>query len=130
MKEWIFSPSSSELAASLSKNIGLSPIVASLLVKRGVTTPDDIESFINPKLKNFKDPFDIPNIKKGAERIVQAKQNNEKVVVYGDYDVDGVSGTSLLVETLNHLKINSAFYIPHRYGEGYSLNIEAIRKRI
>ncbi|MBU0502742.1 MAG: single-stranded-DNA-specific exonuclease RecJ, partial [Candidatus Margulisbacteria bacterium] len=74
------------------------------------------------------DPKDIPGLVKAAERVLLAKKNNEKVVVFGDYDVDGVTATSIMVETLKFLGINTSYHIPHRHQEGYGLSIPAIEK--
>ncbi|OGC08176.1 single-stranded-DNA-specific exonuclease RecJ [candidate division WOR-1 bacterium RIFOXYD2_FULL_36_8] len=128
MKRWNFFPQEAETSYILSKELNVSPILAQILINRKITDSQNAMEFLSPTLMNLKDPFDIPNIKKGVERVVLAKTRGEKVVVYGDYDVDGVTGTAILIETLKHIGITPSYYIPHRYEEGYSLNINAIKK--
>ncbi len=115
MKKWIIKPSPDPAL----------PLLHGILKNRGIA---DAEAFLNPKLSHLRDPFEIPNIKKAAERVLLAKERGEKVLVYGDYDVDGVTGTAILVQTLKLLGIETSYYIPHRYGEGYSLSLESVRK--
>src|SRR3989339_105856 len=103
---------------------GLS-ILEQILKNRGIT---ETASFLNPRLANLKDPFDIPNIEKAAEQVLLAIGKNRKILVYGDYDVDGVTGTAILLETLQYLGATAGHYIPSRYGEGYSMNLEAVKK--
>ncbi|OGC24918.1 single-stranded-DNA-specific exonuclease RecJ [candidate division WOR-1 bacterium RIFOXYB2_FULL_42_35] len=116
------------LAEKLSQSLSVSLIIAQVLLNRGVKTLPEAEVFLKPTLKNLRNPFEIPNIVKAAERVLLAKEKGEKVLIYGDYDVDGVTGTTILVQTLRHLGIEVAYYIPDRYGEGYSLSIEAVKK--
>ncbi|MFA5113644.1 MAG: single-stranded-DNA-specific exonuclease RecJ [Candidatus Margulisiibacteriota bacterium] len=104
------------------------PLLDRILASRGIITPDDREKFLNPKLAQLRDPLEIPNIQAAAHRIMQAKERGEKTVVYGDYDVDGVTGTAILISTLKHLGLSVTYYIPHRYGEGYSLSPESVKK--
>jgi single-stranded-DNA-specific exonuclease len=105
-----------------------SPLLERILTSRGVITPAQRESFLNPKLAQLRDPLDIPNIKAAALRVLQAKERGEKVVVYGDYDVDGVTGTAIVLSVLRHLGMSPTYYIPNRYGEGYSLSPESVNK--
>lgn len=115
MKKWI-----------INQNLDLGlPLLYNILRNRGVA---DVDAFLNPKLSNLRDPFEIPDIQKAAGRVLLAKERGEKVLVYGDYDVDGVTGTAILVHTLRFLGIDTSYYIPHRYGEGYSLSFESVRK--
>lgn len=128
MRNWTFSPDDKELAAVVSRALNLSPLLGRVLVKRGFGAPAAAENFINPRLASLRDPFEIPNIEKAARRVLLAKERSEKVTVYGDYDVDGVTGTAILVQAFNHLGIKTDYYIPHRYGEGYSLSTESVKK--
>jgi single-stranded-DNA-specific exonuclease len=105
-----------------------SPLLERILTSRGIITPAERESFLNPKLAQLRDPKEIPNIEAAATIVLKAKEKGEKVVVYGDYDVDGVTGTAILVSTLKYLGIGVTYYIPHRYGEGYSLSLESVKK--
>ncbi|MBI5701366.1 single-stranded-DNA-specific exonuclease RecJ [Candidatus Saganbacteria bacterium] len=128
MKKWELYPQDPTHSSDLSKELKVSQVIAQIILNRGIKDPKEAQAFIAPRLSNLTDPFGLPDVKKAAERIVQAKKNGEKIAVYGDYDVDGVTGTSILYETLNHLGLNATYYIPARYGEGYSLNIDAVKK--
>ncbi|MFA4844507.1 MAG: single-stranded-DNA-specific exonuclease RecJ [Candidatus Margulisiibacteriota bacterium] len=128
MKKWLLHKVPPAEVERLSTALKVSPLVASILVNRGLGDLARAELFLNPKLAQLRDPFEIPNIKTGAERVLLAKERGEKVLIYGDYDVDGVTGTAILVHTCKFLGLDVAHYIPHRYGEGYSLSLESVRK--
>jgi len=121
-------PERVEEASKLSAALNLPLLLSKVLLNRGITDPDAAEKFLNPKLNSLKDPFDIPNIPAAAKRVLLAKERGEKIMVYGDYDVDGVTGTAILVETLKFISAEVSYYIPHRYGEGYSLSLESVKK--
>jgi len=125
---WQIKEPQAGLASLLASQLKISPMTAALLINRGITNLESAEAFLNPKLAHLCDPMQIPDMEKAARRALQAKERGEKVVVYGDYDVDGVTGTTILVLALRFLGIEASYYIPHRYGEGYSLSIEAINK--
>jgi len=102
--------------------------MARILANRGILDATSAMSFLSPRLSDLNDPATLPDIDKAVERIHQAALNNQKVVIYGDYDVDGTSGTAILVQFLNLLNMNVGYYIPHRIREGYGLNANAIRR--
>lgn len=115
-------PAASELAGTLK----ISPLVAQIMLNRGVREAQDCRDFLRPNLKCLHDPFLIPNLRKGAERIAKAIRDKQKIVIYGDYDVDGITATSILWHAIKTLGGTGEFYIPHRIEEGYGLNSEAI----
>jgi single-stranded-DNA-specific exonuclease len=117
-------PASHELAGRLKT----SPLVAQILLNRGVREMKDCEDFLRPSLKCLHDPFLIPNLRKAGERIAQAIRDKQKIVIYGDYDVDGITATSILWHAIRVLGGSAEFYIPHRIDEGYGLNAEALRQ--
>jgi single-stranded-DNA-specific exonuclease len=117
-----------ELAQSLSRQLNLSPLTTQVLINRGISDLAAAEKFLNPRLSHLRSPMEIPNVEKAGKRVLEAKAKGEKVLIFGDYDVDGVTGTAILLQTLKHLGINATYYIPNRYGEGYSLSVEAIKK--
>lgn len=127
MKAWQFCQPDPLNSLELSRQLKISPLLAQMLINRGITGVKESQVFLSPRLMNLSDPFLLPNIKKAAERVIRALERGEKVAIYGDYDVDGVTGTSILIETLRHIGLDPSYYIPHRYGEGYSLNIEAVK---
>lgn len=128
MKQWLIYPERKEECLKLSSAFRLSALPAKVLLNRGISSAADAESFLSPKLSFLKDPLDIPNIEAAAGRVLLAKERGEKMLVYGDYDVDGVTGTAILVQTLRFIGIDASYYIPHRYGEGYSLSLDSVKK--
>ncbi|HUU70602.1 MAG TPA: single-stranded-DNA-specific exonuclease RecJ [Planctomycetota bacterium] len=102
--------------------------MANILVNRGIVDEKAASLFLNPQLRDLLNPFLLPDIDKAAERIRQAALANQKVVVYGDYDVDGTAGVALLVQFFKLLNMDVSYYVPHRIKEGYGLNVNAIRQ--
>ena len=104
--------------------------MAQCLVNRGVTSKAEVSEFLNPRLKLLADPFLIPNMDAAIERLWKARENNERLLIYGDYDVDGVSSTALLTEMLTELGWTVQPYLPGRFDDGYGLSAEALEKCI
>ena len=116
-----------ELKASvLSESIGISSVVTRILVERGITEVEKAEEFLRPRLAQLEDPFAIKNLKFAAIRVEKAVEQNESVVVFGDYDVDGVTSTTQMVNMLRKLELTPKFCVPRRLDEGYGLSREAI----
>jgi len=127
-KRWQISRQEKEAAQEISKASKISTTLAQVLINRGLSGISEIDAFITPKLNFLSNPYDIPGMEKAAQRVLSAKERGERVAVYGDYDVDGVTGTAILLLTLKDLGIDATYYIPHRYSEGYGLNNRAIKK--
>lgn len=104
----------------------INPIVLEILESRGFSSSNDIEEFISEKPKLTYDPFLLYQMKEGVDFILSAVENNESICIYGDYDVDGITGTALLYNFLTKLTDNVSYYIPSRFEEGYGLNKDAI----
>ena len=104
--------------------------MAQCLVNRGVARKVEVSEFLNPKLKLLADPFLIPNMDAAVERLWKTRENNERLLIYGDYDVDGVSSTALLTEMLTELGWTVQPYLPGRFDDGYGLSAEALEKCI
>ena len=102
--------------------------MAQCLVNRGVTSKAEVSEFLNPRLKLLADPFLIPNMDAAIERLWKARENNERLLIYGDYDVDGVSSTALLVEVLTELGWTVKPYLPGRFDDGYGLSEVSLEK--
>ena len=102
--------------------------MAQCLVNRGVTNKAEVSEFLNPRLKLLADPFLIPNMDAAIERLWKARENNERLLIYGDYDVDGVSSTALLVEVLTELGWTVEPYLPGRFDDGYGLSEVSLEK--
>ena len=113
--------------ASLQRAAGVPDVVAQLLICRGITDPAKARSFLDPKLSDLYDPETLPGCREAAQRIHAAVQAKQRIVIYGDYDVDGMSGTAVLYLCLKLLGAEVSYYVPHRVDEGYGLNCEAVR---
>lgn len=110
-------------------SIEISPILRSLLARRGVTSDDSIHDFLNPDFeKTCYDPLLFPGVKLAVKRIASARRRREKVVIYGDYDIDGMTATVVLWESLNRFGLQVETYTPDRFTEGYGLNKGAVQK--
>jgi len=115
-------------ASSLARKLGVSKLLASLLMHRNITSTDSARSFLFPKLGVLRDPFLLKDMDSATELIKSFIDKKKKITIYGDYDADGITATSLLYDFFSHLKIPISFYIPHRLKEGYSLNETAVRE--
>ncbi len=111
----------------LSEKMKISPEIGQILKNRGINNKDDAEIFINPSLEYLRDPFLMKDVKKAVERIEYAIENNQNIWIYGDYDVDGVSSTSILCIYFDSIGYPVKYYIPNRLEEGYGINEDAIR---
>lgn len=111
----------------LINDLHVPPLVASLLVKRGLDTVEAAEQFLHIDKKEYYDPFLLSGMEETVERIHRAIKNEEKILVFGDYDADGVSSTTVMVYALQQLKANFDYYIPNRFTEGYGPNEKAFR---
>ncbi len=116
---------STGVAAALAAALGVSPLLAQCLVNRGLVGPDQAARFLRPRLKDLADPLLLPNMAAAVQGLLLARQRGEAVVIFGDYDVDGVTSTALLLQTLGALGWNVNYYLPHRMDEGYGLSREA-----
>jgi single-stranded-DNA-specific exonuclease len=125
-KKWVLPPPA-PAAEQLARDLRIPPLVASLLAVRGMTTPESANAFLNPQFKDLHAPALLPHMHPAADRIVQAVRDHEKITLYGDYDVDGITGTTMLWHTLKAAGADVHYYIPHRVAEGYGLNTEAVQ---
>ncbi len=124
--KWRLKASQPGIEQVLVRESGLSPLVARLLVNRGITTPVQSVSFLKPSLQDLHDPFLFKDMAQAVARIRLARERAETVLVYGDYDVDGVTSTAVVSSLLNKLGIKVLRYIPHRMDEGYGLNHDIV----
>ena len=104
----------------------LSPRISELILSRGISTEEDFEEFLNPKISH--DPFLLDGMKQLVDRVKLAKELKDKVLIFGDYDVDGVSATAIMLKALQEFGINADFYLPNRYVDGYGLTNDVIDK--
>src|SRR5438105_15640713 len=125
IKRWTIAPPS-QAAAELASCLKTSPLIAQLLLNRGIASPADCQAFLSPSLHHLHQPAMLPGAVRAAQRIDQAIRNREKIVVYGDYDVDGITATAILWHAITLLGGEVDYYIPRRLEEGYGLNAEAL----
>ena len=115
-----------ETQQKLANELSISPVLAQLLVQRNILTFENARSFFRPDLADLHDPFLMADMQKAVDRLTMAMHKNEKILVYGDYDVDGTTSVSLVYKFLKQFYSNIEFYIPDRYSEGYGISIQGI----
>lgn len=126
---WIYrtlSEQQSETQKTLAEELSISPVLAQLLVQREISTFDEARRFFRPDLNDLHDPFLMADMDNAVKRLTRAMQKNQKILVYGDYDVDGTTSVSLVYKFLKKYYSNIGFYIPDRYNEGYGISIQGI----
>ena len=123
LKFWKFKPN---VPTELSQNLGLDSFSAQLLFNRKIETLKQVEIFLNPNHDSLINPYDLPEMELAVERIKTALENNESIGVFGDFDVDGISATAILLSTLNDFGISAFPYIPNRVSEGHGLNRKSL----
>ena len=125
---WIIEKENPKLRDKLAKSLQISPITAQILVNRGIENETEANLFLNCTLFDLPSPYLMKGMDRAIERIKKALKNNERIAIYGDYDVDGVTSTALLYSFLKVLKANVTYYNPDRLKEGYGINIDAVKK--
>ena len=126
-KQWTIQPPFAE-ATRLAAALGMPPVVADILGRRGYETPEAARAFLAPQLDQLHPPEAMPGLAKAAERLVAAARDGEPIVIYGDYDVDGITAAAILWKALRLADAKVRIYIPHRLEEGYGLNLEAVER--
>ncbi len=126
-KRWVVSEPDIVLAKKISKNLSLSSITAKVLVNRGVRSEADADTFLNSSLFDLPSPFLMRGMQRAVDRLSLALQKGEKIAIYGDYDVDGVTATAVLYGFLREIGGDVTFYNPKRLTEGYGINIDAVK---
>ncbi|MEL6108026.1 MAG: single-stranded-DNA-specific exonuclease RecJ [Planctomycetota bacterium] len=127
-RKWRIVPHDSSRVEGLIRTSGLPPVVAQLLVSRGVYDSEAASTFLSTKLTGLRDPLDLPGVERATGLVAQAIEAKTPIVIYGDYDCDGMTGTAILYNGLTLLGANVAYHVPNRLEEGYGLNAESIRK--
>jgi single-stranded-DNA-specific exonuclease len=126
-KVWRFCSHDEANIAQLERQAGVSPVVAQLLSVRGVTDPQLARAFLDAKLSGLRDPELLPGANEVAERLHAAIQAKRRIIIYGDYDCDGMTGAAILYRCLKLLQADVGYYVPNRLDEGYGLNDDALR---
>ncbi len=127
-KTWRVFESSPDSVNALVKELGISPVVAGLLVNRNVTSASEARYFLDSDLTKLHDPFLMTGMRKAVDRVVRSIEAKEKITVFCDYDVDGVSSAAFLIHFFRDLGVAIDYYLPERMAEGYGLNADAVRK--
>ena len=127
-KKWEFYNSDEELIKKIAEKHNVSELLATVLVNRGIIKDKEIDVFLNPTRKDFHNPYLMPDMSLAVDRIIKAIENQEKTMIYGDYDVDGITSITVLSKFLKERGLETGFYIPNRLDEGYGLNKKAIKK--
>ena len=126
-KRWVLKNKADEmLVENLSRELGIHKILVQLLAQRGVSTFEEAKKFFRPELSDLHSPFLMQDMEKAVSRIEQAIQNDERILVYGDYDVDGTTAVALMYGFLNSFYSEIDYYIPDRYAEGYGISTQGI----
>ncbi len=127
-KRWNVTPGDNQIEATLIMDLGVHPIVARMLAQRGLTTPELADEFLNPALERLHDPLLLPDAEIACQRIKTALYNKEKILIYGDYDGDGVTSAALWTRLLRSLGGDVDVFVPHRKRDGYDMRAPAIEK--
>src|SRR5438105_416569 len=127
-KKWILRQPDLGATEELAKTLGVSPIVAGLLIARGYKDKESATSFLNPSLDQLHDPSLMLGISEAVERLLFAIDHQQPILIYGDYDVDGTTGTAVLLRALRMLGATAGYHVPHRFTEGYGIRQDALAK--
>ena len=125
-KRWTLLKHDRATISKMAADLKLSPVVSALLIARGHDTPEKAEKFLDPQISDLHEPFLLKDLQKAVARILKAIEDGEKILVWGDYDVDGTTGTVVLRKALEILGAQTGFHVPHRFTEGYGINIEKL----
>ncbi len=123
---WKIKQPEQDAVQSMSQRLNCHPVVATILVNRNFTRPEEAHAFLNPSFANLRSPFSLKDIDIATQRIAAAISRREKILLFGDYDVDGVTGTSVLLDFLQRADADVSYRLPHRLKEGYSLQLDHI----
>ena len=121
-KRWTILKADQEKVISLQQSLKIHPAICKILVQRNIETFDEAKNFYRPQLTDLHDPWLMKDMDKAVSRIVSAIEKHEKILVYGDYDVDGTTSVACMYQFLRNLHPDLDFYIPHRYREGYGVS--------
>lgn len=127
-KKWEYANANDEKIKEISEKFKINELLATILVNRNIINDDEIKIFLNPTRNDFYDPYSLPDMEIAVERIIKAINNKEKIIIYGDYDVDGITSITVLKKFLDARGMDVGYYIPNRLEEGYGLNKERIQK--
>jgi len=125
-RRWLVNRTNPEYIRYISKTASISPALAQILINRGIKTSQEINNFLNPRISEISDPFDLPGVKTAVERIRHAVHTSERVLIHGDYDADGLTATAIMVYALRMLGLDVHYFIPNRMTHGYGFNTHSV----
>jgi len=128
--KYTYSTSDRKVLQRLRKALDCHPVIAGLLADKGITTPDEAKFFLNPDYSRLSNPFELKDMHKAVKRIHTAVRNKEKILIFGDFDADGVTATAMLYQFLSLVEADLSWYVPHRTKEGYSLQLSHIEMAV
>ncbi|MEY4566866.1 MAG: Single-stranded-DNA-specific exonuclease RecJ, partial [Planctomycetota bacterium] len=126
-RRWRIIPHDGEGIEHLAKRANISPLIARILLARGVVDPQHIAQYLEARMDQLRDPELLPGLTNTADRLFEAVQAKKNIVVYGDYDADGMTASAILIRCLKLLGANVSYFVPNRFEEGYGLNEEALK---
>ena len=121
-KKWVYNDVNEVKVEALREKYGIGELLASILVSRNIVEDDEIRVFLEPTRNDFYDPFLMPDMEVAVERIIKAIENHEKTIIYGDYDVDGITSTSVLKQFLEERGLESDYYMIERINDCYYIS--------
>ena len=127
-RNWLLKEFDKNRVIEISKEFHISPLTSIILYNRGISDSKSIAEFLNANLNNLHDPYLLKDMDLAVKRIKEAKENNEKITIYGDYDVDGITSIAILYKHLTEMGFEVDYYIPDRIQEGYGVNRDALDK--
>lgn len=125
-RRWLIKKTNHEYTLYLSKAASISPVLAQILINRGIKTPGNVKDFLSPGTTGMTDPFELPDMGVAVERIKAARKRNERVLVHGDYDTDGLTATAIMVHALKSMGMDVHYFIPNRMTHGYGFNTPSV----
>lgn len=129
-KIWRVKASAPALSQIFAQKLGISPLMAQLLINRGIYTVEHASNYLSCELSSLHPPGLLCDLTKAVERILEAVRGEEKILVYGDYDVDGITATALILRVFHYLGVNVNYHIPNRLTEGYGLRLDVLKKAV
>ncbi|MEW6108532.1 MAG: DHH family phosphoesterase [Nitrospirota bacterium] len=127
-RKWLVSRTNTEFISYIAKAASVSPVLAQILINRGIKTADDIKDFLHPGIAKLSDPFELGNMSGAVERIKESISRNQRILIHGDYDADGLSSTAIVFQALKALGADCHYFIPNRFAHGYGFNPEGVKK--
>ena len=127
-KKWEYTVSNKELTEKIAEKFGISTLVAGILVSRGIVEDEQIQTFLNPTRNDFYDPYLLEDMEIAVNKIIEVIENKGRILIYGDYDVDGITSIAVLKKFLDERGLNVAYHIPNRLNEGYGLKKETLEE--